>query len=67
MGMKWIRRYYGVPAKRGARVTYKGKPGTITRATGEYLFIRLDGKKKSGIYHPTWMIEYLDKSAKVIA
>ncbi len=33
--------------------------GTITGERGCYLRITLDGDKNSGIYHPTWEIEYL--------
>lgn len=65
MSMDKIRRYYGVPAKRGARVRYTGegpdKPeyGTITSAHGSHLRIRLDGHKLSYIFHPTWELEYM--------
>jgi len=61
MSMAYIRRYYGVPAKRGGRVKYRGKPGTITSADGCYLRTRLDGETQNHLrYHPTWEIEYLD-------
>ena len=68
MSMDKIRRYYGVPAKRGARVRYTGegadKPefGTITGTNGAHLRIRLDGQKISYLFHPTWQIEYLGAS-----
>ena len=57
--MDYIRRYYGVPAKRFGRVKFQGKPGTITGSDGAYLRVRLDGQKRVGKYHPTWEIEYL--------
>lgn len=59
--MEYIRKKYGVPAKRGGRVhyTYGNKFGTITSASGGYLRIRMDGEKHSRRYHPTWCIEYL--------
>lgn len=56
--MDYIRRFYGVPAKRGRRVRFKGVPGTITGSCNARLRIRLDGDKRSGVYHPTWEIEY---------
>lgn len=59
----WIRTNYQVPAKVRGRVRYTGgkepRLGTITAASGNYLMIRLDGDKRSGLYHPTWCIEYL--------
>ncbi len=58
MSMEYIRKTYDVPAKRGAMVLYKGKPGIITGSRGAHLRIKLDGDTKSGIYHPTWEIEY---------
>jgi hypothetical protein len=60
MGMKWIREYYKVPARRGVQVRYRGWAGVITGATGQYLRIRLNGDKRSDVYHPTWSLEYLD-------
>jgi hypothetical protein len=60
--MEYIRRYYGVPAKRGQRVcyTYKGRrEGTITGARNQYILVRLDGENRTGAYHPTWEMEYL--------
>jgi hypothetical protein len=63
--MKLVRKFYRVPAKRGGRVRYTGegkdKPelGTITGSDGAHLRIRLDGRKISLIFHPTWEMEYL--------
>lgn len=34
MSMEYIRRAYNVPAKRGQRVRFQGKPGTITGSKG---------------------------------
>ena len=65
MSMKKIRKYYKVPAKRGGKICYTGegkdKPeyGVITSSSGAYLRIRLEGHKISGLFHPTWEIEYL--------
>ena len=60
--MNYIRNYYGVPAKRGARIyyTHAKKYGTIVGSKGAYLRIRMDGEGGAGgLYHPTWCIQYL--------
>lgn len=62
--MGYIRKTYGVPAKRGGRVRYTGDSrgerfGTIKSARGGYLKIQLDGDSYTGTYHPTWKLEYL--------
>lgn len=59
MSFDYIRRQYKVPARRGGRVLFKGQPGVITSARGCYIRVRLDGEKRSGIYHPTWEMVYL--------
>lgn len=63
MSMAYIRKTYGVPAKRFGRVEYTGaaKPqqGTITGAREGYLRIRMDGDNFSQPYHPTWQLRYL--------
>lgn len=68
MSMEYIRRSYGVPAKRGARVEYTGEAetqnGTITGTCGARLRIRMDGEDYIGIYHPTWELRYLPAPAK---
>ena len=58
MSMEYIRNTYGVPAKRGMRVTAYGKPGVITGAKGAYIMVRLDGKTFSLPHHPTDEIVY---------
>lgn len=60
MSMEQIRDRYGVPAKRGARVAFEGRPGVITRSRGHHLRIRLDGERQSRVYHPLWNIDYGD-------
>lgn len=62
-----IRRQYGVPAVRGARVESEGRTGVLSGAsnTGLYVDIRFDGEqKKSGPYHPT-SINYLEPALDV--
>lgn len=53
--MEYVRRTYGVPAKRGMRIswTWRGdrKNGVITSATS-YVFVRFDGDKRSRPLHP---------------
>lgn len=67
MSFDYIRRYYGVPAKRGARVEYTGdnRPefGTIVSASGGHLNIRLDSAKHAMPFHPTWKLRYLDSES----
>lgn len=67
MSIDWIRRQYGVPAKKGGRVEYAGgsepQMGTICGADGGHLTIRLDGMKHTMPYHPTWKLRYLDGEA----
>lgn len=66
-GLEYIARYYGVPAQRGQRVRYTGdkgpkakaREGTIVRAEGAHLRIRMDGDSFTNLYHPTWELEYL--------
>lgn len=63
-GMEWIRKSYGVPAKRGGRVRYlsAGGPvlGTIRGTRHGRLLVQLDGDKTSLPFHPTWNLEYLE-------
>lgn len=64
--LDWIRRMYGVPAKRGMRIYYGSPPngstnGTITGARDGRLLIRLDGwprRRRPLAFHPTWNIHY---------
>lgn len=57
MSMEWIRRNYGVPAKRGGRVRFFGMLGTITSAS-HHLRVHLDDGRRV-LLHPTWRVEYL--------
>jgi hypothetical protein len=69
MSMEWIRKNYGVPAKRGGRVEYtgEGRPelGTIRSARGSHLQIQLDGVKHTMPFHPTWRLRYLPHNARL--
>ena len=72
MSLAYIRKTYGVPAKRGARVEFQSdKPGhgpwrcTITSADGAYLRLRRDGDTRTypARFHPTWGLTYLEPQA----
>ncbi len=64
MSMEYIRKFYNVPAKRGAEVTIKTPKmgdikGVIVASRGAYLRIRTSlPKSKILTYHPTDHIEY---------
>lgn len=64
MSMKYIRDYYNVPAKRGMKVRYWDSRnwlyGIITSSKSSHLYIKLDGKKHSLPFHPTFYIEYFN-------
>ena len=61
--MEYIKQTYGVPAEVGGRVRYTGGKvsceGTIKGSCNASLEILLDGDDMSGVYHPTWELEYL--------
>lgn len=54
-----VRAYYNVPAKKGGRVLFEGRPGVIVGFRDQYLRVRLDGETGVGTYHPLWHIDYL--------
>lgn len=62
--MDYIRRSYGVPAKRGARVTWWGCTiehklhGTIVGARDQYLRVRFDDEAGTRTLHPTFLLAY---------
>lgn len=56
----YIRKYYGVPAKRGGRVRiWTGEEGKIIWTYQSNLRIRLDSGHV-GVFHPAYGIAYLD-------
>jgi hypothetical protein len=58
--MEYIRKCYGVPAKRGGHVIYSGsRYGVIVGSKGKYLRIRLDGETRIKSYHPTYLLTYI--------
>ena len=58
MSAEYVRRHYGVPAKRGMRVTVEGKPGVIVSFIQQYIGVRFDGEKRTSKCHPTWEVTY---------
>ena len=68
MSLEYIRRAYGVPAKRGGKVEYLATngeliDGTIVGADGQYLSVRLGDNKRAVPMHPTWHLKYLPEEA----
>lgn len=65
--MESLRRYYRVPAKRGARIVFTGLKhpvaGTIISAREHKLWIRTDDGQRFGPLHPVWEIEYVKHPA----
>ena len=59
--MDYIRKCYGVPAKRGGSIRFDGKDdGVILGADNGRLRVRFDGPFKLVLrLHPTWRVEYL--------
>lgn len=67
MSLDYIRIFYQVPAKRGARVRYTAghgevMEGRIVGSRGHYLSVRFPRHKRPLRCHPTWQIEYLPES-----
>lgn len=71
MSLRYIRKTYQVPAKRGMRVRYTDEGGviwngTITSARGSHLRVLVDdrvpGYRGRLILHPTHRVEYLAAS-----
>uniref|UniRef100_A0A6M3LP62 Uncharacterized protein n=1 Tax=viral metagenome TaxID=1070528 RepID=A0A6M3LP62_9ZZZZ len=51
--LEYIRDYYKVPATKGKIVSYRGKLGVITGASGPHVKVRLEGEKIAKPYHPS--------------
>lgn len=68
MSLSYIRKYYKVPAYRGAPVCYHApdsapKYGKITSSYVSYIKIKFDNETKTHNcpFHPTWCITYLNQ------
>lgn len=59
MSMKWIRKHYNVPAKRGMEVIAERRHGVIVGSKGEYLRVRIDGEKNIMSFHPEHEMKYI--------
>jgi hypothetical protein len=66
MSMDYIRKYYGVPAKRGGRIKFGNDPGTIVGSVDCHLRVRLDGAKRTIRIHAVWAVEYLDPKPGIV-
>jgi hypothetical protein len=62
--MESVRRFYGVPAKRGATVIFSGMKHPvecrIISSTGSHLYLRDANGRRIGPCHPTWKMDYGD-------
>lgn len=52
MSLPYIRERYGVPVKRGQRVTHGKDTGTVTSGRGAHVRVRFDGRNFSVPCHP---------------
>lgn len=63
-GFESVRQFYGVPARHGVRVTYRGYPapakGRLISCDGSHVWMRLDNGKRFGPLHPTSAMDYGD-------
>lgn len=55
MSLGYIRSQYEVPARRGQRVEWRGRPGTIVSSRNAYIRVRLDERPHGAcvVLHPT--------------
>lgn len=64
--MASLRRYYGVPARRGARVAFtwpagNRREGAILSVRDHKLWVRFDDTgRREGPFHPTWELQYVE-------
>lgn len=66
MTFEYARSYYGVPAKRGMRISVNGKMGTIKSGRRGYIMALMDGDKFATCHHPTWRTTYYDKDGTIL-
>jgi hypothetical protein len=63
MSMEYIRATYGVPAKRGMEVVYRGVRGRIVSAS-HYVHVQFPGYSKPHRIHPTdEQLRYVESNA----
>lgn len=59
--MASVRRFYGVPARRGVEVSFRGEPCRVISSTGSHLYLRSERNgRRIGPCHPTWQMDYGD-------
>lgn len=70
MSMSYIRKIYGVPAKRGGRIEFSGNIGkepmlgTIVGSYNGRINVQFDERCNTFNLHPTWEIKYLEPVKK---
>ena len=63
----YVKKAYNLPfLKKGLRVKFDGKMGTVTHADC-HVRVRFDGQKHSVRCHPTWEIIYYDEQGNILA
>lgn len=62
MNYAHIRARYNVPAKRGARVEFRGQLGTVTSTSSAAVRVRMDGMSRSQPFAPD-ELRWLDMDA----
>lgn len=59
MSADYVRRYYGVPGKRGMRIEVDGRPGRIMSFPDAHVGVRFDDEPRWTQHaHPTWRMTY---------
>lgn len=51
--LEYIRRSYGVPARTGKHVEYKGKRGIVAGGQNAHVMVKLEEDKHARPYHPS--------------
>jgi hypothetical protein len=57
--LSYIREYYGVPARVGARILYGDRLGGVVGAQNAHVLIQLDGETTARPYHPIGDLIYV--------
>ena len=58
MSLEYIRKYYGVPARRFTPVVVQGSEGIIVGSRGQYIRVRHKADDNTHTYHPTDSVIY---------
>lgn len=64
MTMAYIRRFYGVPCRLGARIRLlwpdpdQPRMATVVAARDARIVVRVDGERRTHLLHPEWRIEW---------